>query len=201
MKFNMKSLLKNKYVLYIVFFFAVTNFFGYVLLKNYDAVIFMVLVGLVTSYFSKKMIVILVTAIACTTLLTAMSTVKEAMTTKAPTTSAPGNENDSDEENNEDSDEDSDDDNNEDSDEENNEDSDEDSDDDSDEPKVPEPFSTKKSKKKKQKALDLSNKIGIKSIEALEPMMKQAEGMLNLLDKTNAIKRMEGLVTKIDKLR
>ena len=229
MKFNMKSLLKNKYVLYIVFFFAITNFFGYVLLKNYDAVIFMVLVGLVTSYFSKNMIVILVTSIASTTLLTAMSTVNEAMTTtKAPTTTVPEKKKKKKKKNKKkhnisrdhnrmssDSDSDSDsDDSYEDSD------GSSDSDDSYDDSygssdsatkdgnggegfKLRDSFSKnkKKNKNKKLKALELSSEMGLKSMNALEPLMKQAEGMLNILDKTNAIQRMEGLVSKIDKLR
>lgn len=75
MKFNVKSLLKDKMVLYIVLFFAVTNFFGYVLLDNYDAVITMFLVGLLSSYFSKNMIVILLSAIIGGTIVTGATTV------------------------------------------------------------------------------------------------------------------------------
>ena len=181
MKFNMKSLLKNKYVLYIVFFLAITNFFGYVLLKNYDAVVFMVLVGLVTSYFSKNMIIILVTAIASTTLLTTMSTINEGFkegaksdneedaTTPAPTTTAAPTAAPSDDEEEE-------------------------------EFTVREEFGEKKKKKKKRNKIDNDVNMGVKSLEALEPLMAQAEGMINVLNKTNALKRMEGLVTKIDTL-
>lgn len=82
MNFNMRPLLKDKTVLYIVLFFAVTNFFGYILLKNYDAVIFMILIGLITSYFSKNMIVILLSSIVVTTLLTSLTTVKEGFDAK-----------------------------------------------------------------------------------------------------------------------
>lgn len=77
MKFNVKSLLKDKTVLYIVLFFSVTNFFGYILLDNYDAVITMVLVGLFASYFSKNMIVILIAAILGGSLVTGATTVNE----------------------------------------------------------------------------------------------------------------------------
>lgn len=88
MNFNIKSLLKDQTVLYVVLFFAVTNFFGYILLNNYDAVIFMVLVGLITSYFSKNMILILLSSIVVTTFLTGASTVKEGLTNKAPAADA-----------------------------------------------------------------------------------------------------------------
>ena len=38
MAFNMNNLLKDKIVLYVVFFFAVTNLFGYILVGNLEAV-------------------------------------------------------------------------------------------------------------------------------------------------------------------
>ena len=39
-KMNIKQVLENKIVLYVVLFFAVTNFFGYLLLHNYFSVIY-----------------------------------------------------------------------------------------------------------------------------------------------------------------
>lgn len=59
MKLNLKALLKNKTVLYVVLFFAVVNLFGYLMTRNFDAVILMLAVGIVSSNFSKNMIVIL----------------------------------------------------------------------------------------------------------------------------------------------
>ena len=59
MKWNLKALLKNKIVLYVVLFFAVTNLFGYLMTRNFDAVILMLVVGIVASNFSKNMIIIL----------------------------------------------------------------------------------------------------------------------------------------------
>tara|TARA_Y100001958_G_C21234301_1_gene560442 strand:+ start:981 stop:1703 length:723 start_codon:yes stop_codon:yes gene_type:complete len=79
MKFNLKSLLNDKVVLYIVLFFAVTNFFGYILLNNYNAIITMALAGLIASYFSKNMIVILSVAILGGTLVTGADTVNHGM--------------------------------------------------------------------------------------------------------------------------
>ena len=57
-----------KLVLYVVLFFAVTNFFGYLLLDNYNAAIFMSVVGFVSSQFSKNMIVVLGASIVVTSL-------------------------------------------------------------------------------------------------------------------------------------
>jgi len=59
MKWNLKALLKNKTALYVVLFFAVVNLFGYLMTSNFNAVIFMIAVGIVSSNFSKNMIVIL----------------------------------------------------------------------------------------------------------------------------------------------
>ena len=66
---NMKKMLKNKTVLYIVFFIAVMNVMGYLMVNNIDAVILLFLVGLLTSYFSKNMIVVLLVAVLFTNLL------------------------------------------------------------------------------------------------------------------------------------
>ena len=69
MKFDVKSLLKDKNVLYVVLFIAVTNVFGYLMMHNFDAVVFFLVVGFLTSYFSKNMIVVMLTAIISTNLL------------------------------------------------------------------------------------------------------------------------------------
>jgi hypothetical protein len=98
MGFNVNSLLKDKIVLYIVLFFSVTNFFGYILLDNYDAVITMVLIGLFASYFSKNMIVILLSSILGGTIVTGATTIntgfkeglKISSKKKSATTDKPG---------------------------------------------------------------------------------------------------------------
>ena len=63
MKMNLKAslsnLLTNKYVLNVVFFVSVLNLIGYVMYRNYDAVTYFVLIGLMMAYFSKNMIIIL----------------------------------------------------------------------------------------------------------------------------------------------
>ncbi len=66
---NMKLLLKNKAVLYIVLFIAVTNAMGYLMVSNFEAITLFFLVGLLTSYFSKNMIVVMLVAIIATNLL------------------------------------------------------------------------------------------------------------------------------------
>jgi hypothetical protein len=81
-----KSLLKDKYVLYIVLFFAVTNLFGYLMLRDFDAVMFFLVVGFLSSYFSKNMIIVLLIAMLSTNFLVGTklfgAKIYEGMTTK-----------------------------------------------------------------------------------------------------------------------
>ena len=65
MKLNVDKLLTDKNVLYIVLFIAVANLLGFLLLRNFEAIVFFLLVGFLTTYFSKNMIIVfLVTMIA-----------------------------------------------------------------------------------------------------------------------------------------
>ena len=73
MKFNYKSLLENKFVLYLMFFIALTTIFGYFMSNNCSAVLFFILLALLTNYFSKNMIVILGCAIVGTHLLAVLN--------------------------------------------------------------------------------------------------------------------------------
>lgn len=59
-------LLQNKYVLYAVLVIAVLNIIGYLAVKNIDAIAFFVLIGLLTIYFTRNMIIILVMCIVAT---------------------------------------------------------------------------------------------------------------------------------------
>tara|TARA_Y100000768_G_C23982059_1_gene686476 strand:+ start:859 stop:1623 length:765 start_codon:yes stop_codon:yes gene_type:complete len=68
---ELKAFLKNKTVLYVVAFMAVMNLFGFLLTRNVDAVMFYIILGLLTSYFSKNMIVVLLVAMIGTNLLVA----------------------------------------------------------------------------------------------------------------------------------
>jgi len=69
MKLNIKSLLKDKNVLYVVLFFAVTNLFGYLMVGNFDAIMLFLVVGFGSTYFSKNMIIIMLIAMLTTNFL------------------------------------------------------------------------------------------------------------------------------------
>ena len=77
-----KKMMENKIVLYVVAILAFVNVLGYLAKQNIQAVMFFLLVGFLTTYFSKNMIVVLLTAIVATNLLmiTRFSGVKEGMT-------------------------------------------------------------------------------------------------------------------------
>jgi hypothetical protein len=69
MKFDLKSLLKDKNVLYIVAFLAAMNTITYLISGNFEAVVFFGLTGYLTTYFSKNMIIILLVSMLTTNLL------------------------------------------------------------------------------------------------------------------------------------
>lgn len=66
MSFNVKQILKDKNVLRVVTFLAILNVIGYLMVQNIDAVAFFALVGFLTTYFSKNMIIVLMVAILAT---------------------------------------------------------------------------------------------------------------------------------------
>ena len=59
-------LLQNRYVMYAVLVIALLNIIGYLAAKNMDAVLFFILIGLLTVYFTRNMIIILVICIVAT---------------------------------------------------------------------------------------------------------------------------------------
>jgi hypothetical protein len=63
------SLLYNRTLLYCIFFIALVNLYALTVSGNYTFVAVFILVGFITSFFSKNMIVILVIAIAISNLL------------------------------------------------------------------------------------------------------------------------------------
>ena len=73
MKFNLKNFLENKIVLYVIFFISLATVFGYIVLNNYAAVLFFILLAFLTNFFSKNMIVILGSAILGTHLLAVLN--------------------------------------------------------------------------------------------------------------------------------
>ena len=68
-KTDLHSLLKNRNVLYIVLFFSVANLFSYLMMKQLDAVAFFIIAGFLTTYFSKNMIIVMLTSMISTFLL------------------------------------------------------------------------------------------------------------------------------------
>lgn len=72
MGIRIKDLLKDKTVLYVVCFVAFVNLLGYVMLRNTDAVSLFLIVGLLTSFFSKNMIVICLSAMIFTNLIVSL---------------------------------------------------------------------------------------------------------------------------------
>jgi hypothetical protein len=64
------NLISNKYFLYFVLFLAITSLLGYLQKHNFNAIVFFILVGFVTYYFSKNMVVVLLTAIIATAFYT-----------------------------------------------------------------------------------------------------------------------------------
>ena len=61
--------LKNKNVLYVVLFFSVMNLFSYLMMKQLDAVAFFIIIGFLATYFSKNMIIVMLTSVVSTFLL------------------------------------------------------------------------------------------------------------------------------------
>lgn len=85
MKINVNSLLRDKNVLYVTLFITIINMFAYLMFRQFDAVLFFVIIGLITSHFSKNMIIILLTAILSTNLaisIKLIGKVKEGMENK-----------------------------------------------------------------------------------------------------------------------
>jgi hypothetical protein len=60
--------LTNKYVLYFVLFLTFTNFVGYVMVRNLNAILLFIIFGLIAFYFSKNLVVVLGSAILLTNL-------------------------------------------------------------------------------------------------------------------------------------
>jgi len=71
MALNLKSLLKNKNMLYLVMFVSLANFFVYLLTHNWTAAVIFALISYLSTYFSKNMIVVLLTALLATNMIVA----------------------------------------------------------------------------------------------------------------------------------
>jgi hypothetical protein len=66
MKFKMNSLLRDKNMLYIVFASSLLLLVHYLIISNYNAILFFCTTGLLATYFSKNMIIVLLSAILST---------------------------------------------------------------------------------------------------------------------------------------
>jgi len=84
MKFkkSLSKLLTNKYVLYSVFTVAFLNNIGYIMLGNINAFVCYILIGLVVSYFSKNMILILAIPLILVNLMVVSQKTVEGLTNK-----------------------------------------------------------------------------------------------------------------------
>ena len=68
-KLPIKSVLHNRVLLYVLCFIALNNIVMYANVKDFNSVVTLLLVGILSSFFSKNMIVILTLAIGITYLL------------------------------------------------------------------------------------------------------------------------------------
>jgi Skp family chaperone for outer membrane proteins len=77
------KLLNDKNVLYVVFALAILNLMGYLLVQNTEAIVFFLIVGFLSTYFSKNMIIVLIIAMVSTSIFTSTRGryVKEGMRT------------------------------------------------------------------------------------------------------------------------
>jgi uncharacterized membrane protein len=91
-KFVNEKILNNKIVLHLVFVVSFIMVMCYVMTNKLDLVVYFVMLGLITSYFSKNMIIVLAVPIVLVGLFSGLNRVKEGMETK------PSEEGDDDEE-------------------------------------------------------------------------------------------------------
>ena len=68
-----ETMLNDKYVLYIVAFLAIMNFFGYIILRDSYALLIFLSVGFISTYFSKNMTVVLLSTLLLTNFITLLS--------------------------------------------------------------------------------------------------------------------------------
>jgi hypothetical protein len=71
MNIKIPKFLTNKYVLYLVVFLSLTNMFGYLAMANINALIYFLIIGLVTSIFTQNMCIILLSALILSNILIA----------------------------------------------------------------------------------------------------------------------------------
>lgn len=81
---KMDKLLNDKNVLYVVFILAILNVVGFLMVQNTEAVAFFLIVGFLSTYFSKNMTIVLLVAIVTTSIFASSKSrfVKEGMSSQ-----------------------------------------------------------------------------------------------------------------------
>ena len=70
---EIKNLLQNKIVLYILLIIAITNLFGYLLSENYAAIFIFLVIGYLTTYFTENMIIVFGLSVIVTNFIIAVN--------------------------------------------------------------------------------------------------------------------------------
>ena len=76
---NFARLLTNKYVLYIVLILAIINIVGYLTVGDHESLMFFITIGVLSTFFSNNMIVVLLIAILTTNVLFAGTITREGL--------------------------------------------------------------------------------------------------------------------------
>ena len=76
---NLPVILKNKYVLYAVLFIAITNVLGFLQRQDFRSLSMFIVIGLLSTHFSKNMTVNLLMAIVITNLVNSSKSLREGM--------------------------------------------------------------------------------------------------------------------------
>ena len=79
---SLSKILENRYVLYIVLFIAVSNILGYLAIQDYQSLTIFIALTILTSYFSKNMIVIMGVALVGTNIMFANRQIREPLKNK-----------------------------------------------------------------------------------------------------------------------
>lgn len=83
--FDFKSLLHNTFVLYFILFISVAYLFFFMQTGNFRSVFVFLLVGFLTTFYSKNMIVVLVCALIGTRIISTMDNLHEGLENKEET--------------------------------------------------------------------------------------------------------------------
>ena len=79
MKLKLPAILKNKYVLYAVLFFAITNVLGFLQRKDFESLTIFIAIGLLSTHFSKNMAVNLIIAMIGANVIKGSGFIREGM--------------------------------------------------------------------------------------------------------------------------